>query len=264
MKENGFEIQKEQIIRDSITDVTIDWLTDEIRILPSITDEIRIVQWINAKFPKGKIFQSETDYGELRIVDGRKRAFKIGFNFHRTVLEVYLPQKQWRSIKITTVGGVVEVNDINTILCKCRISSGRARLSGQMEELNLRLVGSNISGDDLDIKQLNISSTSSKVDFTGSISELMSHSTGRGITIRSDIVPERIHSVSTGALVTVFIPDNDGFAFKFKKMSGSFKSDFPLTSDGSQLLYHNGGRIYNAEVRGGLFRLLKGENKGVR
>ena len=102
-----------------------------------------------------------------------------------------------------------------------------------MEELNLRLVGSNISGDGLDIRQLNISSTSSKVDLAGSISELMSHSTGRGITIRSDIVPERIHSVSTGALITVFIPDNDGFAFKFKKVSGSFKSDFHLHLTGA-------------------------------
>ncbi|MNY52892.1 hypothetical protein D3C86_1886070 [compost metagenome] len=56
----------------------------------------------------------------------------------------------------------------------------------------------------------------------------------------------------------VSIPENDGFEINVKKLSGSFKSDFPLVSDGKQLIYSNGKRTYSAEVRGGQFIIRKG------
>ena len=254
---SGFEVRKEQIIKDPISNISIDWLTDDICIFPSENDGIRIVQRTNDKFPDTKLFYSEKNQQDLLIIDGRKRTMKIGFNFYRTRLEVYLPQKQWNSLSISTTGGQVKVKDLNVLHCKCQITSGKADLSGRMEELDLRTVGSKITGDHLDVGQLNINSTSSKVEITGKFVEIESRLTGRGITISSEIAPERIRSVSTGAQVMVSIPDNDGFEFKFKKLSGSFKCDFPLVSDGKHLIYLNGKRKYSSEVRGGQFTLRK-------
>ncbi|WP_211750302.1 DUF4097 family beta strand repeat-containing protein [Paenibacillus sp. Marseille-Q4541] len=252
-----FEIRKEQTITDSITHFMIDWLSDDIRIFSTDLDDIRIVQKASSKFPEGRLFHTDIKSDELRIVDGRKETIKIGFLFHRSLLEVYLPVKVWNSVRITTVGGGVYFNDISAVNCKCRITSGRAEISGHFKDLDLGIVGSSVTGENLIVDKLHINSTSSKLELSGDFLEIDSHNKGRGMTVRSGVVPEKISSVGTGAKVIISIPNNDGFVFKFKKLSGNFKSDFPLISEGKQYTYLHARRCYSAEVRGGEFSLRK-------
>ena len=252
-----FEIRKEQTIHDSVSHLMIDWLSDDIRILPTELNDIRIVQKASNKFPESRLFNTDIRSDELRIVDGRKEAIRIGFQFRRTILEVYLPEKVWNSVNLTTVGGRVYFKEVSAMNCKCRFTSGRAELSGNIQELDLGIVGSSVIGEKLIVDKLHINSTSSKLELTGEFSDIDSSNKGRGMTIRSGIVPERIRCVGTGARVIISIPDNDGFIFKFKKVSGNFKSDFPLISEGKLYTYLQARRSYSAEVRGGEFFLRK-------
>lgn len=253
----GLEIRKEQTIKDSVTHFMIDWLSDDIRIFTTEQDDIQIIQKASNRCPEDRLFNTEIRSDELRIVDGRKETIRIGFQFHRTILEVYLPKKMWSSVSITMVGGRVFFKEVSAMNCKCRITSGRAKISGDIQELDLRIVGSSLTGEKLIVKKLHINSTSSKLELSGDFSEIDSSNKGKWMIIRSGIVPERICSVGTGAKVIVSIPDNDGFAFKFKKVSGNFKSDFPLISEGKQYTYLQERRNYSAEVRGGEFSLRK-------
>lgn len=254
---SGFEIRKEQTIHDSVTHLMIDWLSDDIRIFTAELDDIRIVQKASNKFPESRLFNTDTRSDELRIVDGRKETIRIGVQFHRTILEVYLPEKVWNSVNLTTVGGRVYFKEVSAMNCKCRITSGRAELSGNIQELDLGIVGSSVTGEKLIVDKLHVNSTSSKLELSGEFSEIDSSNKGRGMIIRSGIVPEKIRSVGTGAKVIISIPDNDGFVFKFKKVSGNFKSDFPLISEGKLYTYLQARRNYSAEVRGGEFSLRK-------
>lgn len=255
---SGMTIRKEMVVDGSISDISINWFVDSLWVLPSENDELRIVQKTTDKFPESKLFFAEKKHNELLIVDGRrKRAFKIGFNVYHTILEVYLPKKRWNSLTISITGGQVRVKDLNADYFKCHIISGRATLSGQIRELDLRLTGSNVTGDGLDVRQLRLQSVSSKTELSGIFNSIETRLVGNGALVTSDIIPERIHSVSTAARVTVSIPDNDGFQINVKKRSGSIKSDFPLMSDGKRLIYSSGKREYHAEVRGGQFILRK-------
>lgn len=254
---SDLSIQKDITIKEAIMNIMIDWLSDDIRILPTELTNIRIVQKASNKFPESRLFYTDIRSDELRIVDGRKEAIRIGFQFHRTILEIYLPEKVWNSVNLTTVGGRVYFKEVSAMNCKCRITSGRAELSGNVQELDLGIVGSSVSGENLIVNQLHINSTSSKLELTGEFTEIDSSNKGRGMAIWSRIAPERIRCVGTGARVIITIPDNDGFIFKFKKVSGHFKSDFPLLSEGKQYTYLQAKRSYSAEVRGGEFSLRK-------
>ncbi|MNM94858.1 hypothetical protein D3C81_1072770 [compost metagenome] len=254
---SGMTTRKELVFDGSISDLTIKWLADSLWILPSENDELRIVQKTTDKFPESKLFLAEKNHKELLIVDGRKQTFNIGFNVNHTILEAYLPRKRWNSLTITITGGQVSVKDLNADYCKCHITSGRANLSGQISELDLKLTGSNVTGDCLDVRELRLQSVSSKSEFSGMFNSIETRLIGNRAAITSDIIPERIHSVSTAAQVMVSIPDNDGFQINVKKRSGTIKSDFPLISDGKRLIYSSGKREYRAEVQGGQFTLCK-------
>ncbi|MFF2481855.1 DUF4097 family beta strand repeat-containing protein [Paenibacillus sp. NPDC058071] len=251
-------IQKQQRITETITDVSVDWLTGHVRILPSESNEIRIIQLTNGKLSEAKLFHVEVIGGRLSIVDGRKRAFKLGLHFSNTVLEVYLPKAQLKSLSLISSGGHLEIVNLNADRCKCNTTSGSVQLSGTIEELELHTVGSPVRGESITCHTLYIRAISSKIDLYGSYTELDAHTSGRGLMVRSSTMLTRIRSVSTAGPVVISIPENDGFTLRFKKVSGPYKSDFPLEKTQDVLVYKDGGSSFEAEVRGGSFTIQKG------
>jgi len=254
---SGLTDRKKVCYKDTISDISLDWITGDIHILQSENDEIKIVQITNEKFPEHHLFRHEVNNGKLYITDGRKKKIKIGFNIHRTNLEIYLPKRQLHAISIYCTGGNLNIDDLNAITCKCNITSGNAKLSGEMEELTIRATGCKITGEYLDIKKLHLKTTSTKIDFSGKFSEMNVNSTGRSIMVSSSTMLKKIKSISTAANVKVAIPENDGFSFHIKKLSGNFKSDFSLIIAKDSYVYKNSTNMFDAEVRGGFFTLGK-------
>lgn len=198
---------------------------------------------------------------ELLIADGRKRFLNIGFNMSRTTLEVYLPEKRLNSIIIKLTGGELSVAGLHAESCKCRITSGRANVSGELGELDLHITGSKVIGTSLNARQMCIRSTSSTAELNGKYQSIESRFTGGRAAINSLSVPEQIHSVSTSARITVSIPENDASTSMLKKTPGGIKSEFPLVSNGNHLTYAGGKREYTVKVWGGQFQLNR---KGLR
>ncbi|MMZ61950.1 hypothetical protein D1872_241280 [compost metagenome] len=250
-------VRKEQLIEDAVTAISLEWLTGEIRILTSETNHVRIIQYTSSRFSEKKLVEVELQAEKLRIVDGRRKHSRIGFNFHTTVLEVYLPKKKLHSFSMHGVGSHVFIQDLEAELSTFRLASSHATISGKYDDCGIHAVGTHFTVEDSAISRLNLHSISSKVEISGEISQMNINATGRAIRILSAVLPTEIQSVSTGASVTVAIPDHDGFVLEFKKVSGQFKSDFPISSQGSNYIYKNGGCSYRAEVRGGRFFLQK-------
>ncbi|WP_397538248.1 DUF4097 family beta strand repeat-containing protein [Rummeliibacillus pycnus] len=249
--------RKKVCYKDTISDISLDWITGDIHILQSENDEIKIVQITNEKFPEHHLFHHKVNSGKLYISDGRKKKIKIGFNINITNLEIHLPKRQLHSISIDCTGGNLIIDDLDAITCNCNITSGNAKFSGTMEELTIRATGCKITGEYLDIKKLHLKTTSTKIDFSGKFSEVNVNSTGRSIMVSSSTMLQKIKSISTAANVKVSIPENDGFSFHFKKLSGNFKSDFSLIMAKDSYVYKNGTSMFDAEVRGGFFTLCK-------
>ncbi|WP_048600990.1 DUF4097 family beta strand repeat-containing protein [Rubeoparvulum massiliense] len=257
MFNNQTILQRKQVISDEISDVVIDWMTGDIRLYQSENEKIEVVQHGDDNLPEHKLFRYKVNHGRLVITDGRKKILNLGVNLEKTALELYLPNKQFHAISITSTGGSIMVGDLNVDSCKCKLTSGNAKLSGRMVELDLQVIGSKITGNHLDIQKLTLQSTSSAIKLEGEISELNINSIGRNIDVRSTKMFQRIKSVSTGANVKIAIPENDGFTLQYKKVAGHLKSDFPLTSSGDIYTYKDGKSLFNAEVRGGGFTLCR-------
>lgn len=71
-------------------------------------------------------------------------------------------------------------------------------------------------------------------------------------------MPEKLHSVSTGAKAVVSIPDNEGFQIILKERSGALKSEFdltPLHGDNNNLIHKSGKSEFQMDIRGGAFHL---------
>lgn len=251
-------MQKQQRVAEPITDVSIDWLTGHVRILPSDSNETRIIQLTDGKLSEAKLFHVEVIGERLSIVDGRKRGFKLGLHVNKTILEVYLPEAELQTLTLTTSGGHLEIQKIDAAYCKCNTTSGSVKLSGTIKELELHTVGSSVTSESLTCKRLYLRAVSSKINLSGSYSELDAHTSGRGLSVRSSTMPARIRSLSTGAPVVVSIPENDGFTLRLKKVSGQYKSDYPLEKVRDALIYKDGSSSFEAEVRGGSFTIQRG------
>lgn len=240
------------------TDIMLDWLTGDLLIEPSDGDHIVITQFAELKFPESKLFQlQQVDAETLSIVDGRKSWVHIGFNWHKTVLKIQLPKMKFRLIAIRHVGGQITAKQLHTKEFRCSTTSSQAKLAGRMEQLTLHATASQVTGHELEIGELDLRAISSKVELTGQFLRMNTVATGRSVAIRSFIVPTQVNSISTGAKVTVTIPENDGFVLHLKKRSGRFQSDFPLHQKENTYTYLNGINTYHAEVRGGSCALRK-------
>ena len=84
-------------------------------------------------------------------------------------------------------------------------------------------------------------------------SDVELHVTGRRIQIHSTNMLHSLTSTSTGANVRVAVPENDGFTCYVKKRSGAFRNDFSFTHEKGKMVYKNGQRAFEIDIRGGRF-----------
>jgi hypothetical protein len=258
MKSSELTLCKSIDIDQSICDIQVNWLSGDIRVLPSVDELIHVMQYADAWFSKRRLMQVNIRGNTLSIADGRKRRALVGINTGRTALEIYLPARVFDTIFLNSTGGQLQLNPFQANRCRCNITSGHVDLAGRMEELELHAVASVVKGQHLSADRLILQSTSAKIDITGEFRHLQYTTTGRGLNLDCLKMPESLHSVSTGAKVVVSIPDNEGFEILLKKRSGILKSDFdltPLHGDSNYLIHKIGKSEFKIDIRGGAFLL---------
>lgn len=258
LKSSELAICKSIDIDQSIHDIQLNWLSGDIRVLPSVDELIHVIQYADAWFSKRKLMQVNIRGDTLSIVDGRKGGGLIGLNVGRTVLKIQLPTRVFNSILLNSTGGKLRLNRLLATRCQCKITSGHVDLSGRMEELELCAVASVVKVQHLIADKLNLQSSSAKIDISGEFRHLQYTTTGRGLNMDCLKMPESLHSVSTGSKVVVSIPDNEGFRILLKRRSGALKSEFDLTSlhgDSNCLIHKSGKCEFQVDIRGGAFHL---------
>ncbi|MEK3919279.1 MULTISPECIES: DUF4097 family beta strand repeat-containing protein [Paenibacillus] len=258
LKSSELAICKTIDIDQSIQDIQLNWLSGDIRVLPSVDELIHVMQYADACFSKRRLLQVNIRGDTLSIVDGRKRRGLVGINIGRTALEIQLPARVFDRILLNSTGGQLRLNRLLATRCQCKITSGSVDLSGRMEELELSAVASVVKAQHLSADKLNLQSSSAKIDILGEFRHLQINTTGRGLNMDCLKMPERLHSVSTGAKAVVSIPDNEGFQIILKERSGVFKSEFdltPLHEDSNDLIHKSGKSEFHVDIRGGAFHL---------
>ncbi|WP_338588340.1 DUF4097 family beta strand repeat-containing protein [Paenibacillus sp. Y5S-9] len=245
-------------IDQPIHDIQLNWLSGDIRVLPSVDEQIHVMQYADAWFSKRRLMQVNIRGDTLSIVDGRKRRGLIGINIGRTALEIHLPTRVFNHILLNSTGGQLRLNRLLATRCQCKITSGRVDLSGRMDELELCALASVVKGQHLSADKFNLQSHSAKIDISGEFSHLQITTIGRKLNMDCLKMPEKLHSVFTGAKAVVSIPDNEGFQIILKERSGALNSEFdltPLHGDSNNLIHKSGKSEFQVDIRGGAFHL---------
>ncbi|UOK62634.1 DUF4097 domain-containing protein [Paenibacillus sp. OVF10] len=168
LKSSELAICKTIDIDQSIQDIQLNWLSGDIRVLPSVDELIHVMQYADACFSKRRLLQVNIRGDTLSIVDGRKRRGLVGINIGRTALEIQLPARVFDRILLNSTGGQLRLNRLLATRCQCKITSGSVDLSGRMEELELSAVASVVKAQHLSADKLNLQSSSAKIDILGS------------------------------------------------------------------------------------------------
>ncbi|WP_405157792.1 DUF4097 family beta strand repeat-containing protein [Paenibacillus sp. FSL H8-0283] len=258
LKSSELAICKSIDIDQPIHDIQLNWLSGDIRVLPSVDELIHVMQYADVCFSKRRLMQVNIRGDTLSIVDGRKRRGLVGINIARTALEIQLPDRVFDRILLNSTGGQLRLNRLLATRCQCKITSGSVDLSGRMDELELCALASIVKGQHLSADKFNLQSSSAKIDISGEFRHLQYTTTGRGLNMDCLKMPESLHSVSTGSKVVVSIPDNEGFRILLKRRSGALKSEFdltPLHGDSNCLIHKSGKSEFQVDIRGGAFHL---------
>ncbi|MCM2990216.1 DUF4097 family beta strand repeat-containing protein [Bacillus safensis] len=244
-------------IEESVVELSLDWLLGEVRIHHHDHPYLIIRQTINQVFPKRYLLHHQVRDGQLVIQDGRKKIFSLGLHLYQTDVAIFLPKDQLQSMSIRCKGANLQAERLEVENVYCHLTSGKTRLSGEIKYLHVETVGGLISSRQLAAQTLSLHATSSKGELTGAFSDVDLHVTGRRVQLNSTSMLNSLKSISTGAYVKVAIPENDGFTCYVKKRSGAFRNDFSCDCKKENMVYKNGQRSFEVDIRGGQFLLNK-------
>lgn len=256
MKSNSHTIRKEWLVQDPVLSLSLEWMHGEVYLYRSTEQHVRIIQRASVHFPSKRCFTTRYHKGSLQIGDGRSKSFPIGIHFQRTSLAIGVPPSTLEQLYLRGVGTRFIVEDAQISHCECICTSGQLHISGDTQQLSLRMVGSHVQSQHLTAEHMNIKGISSRFQLAGQLSHIQANTTGRTLSIHSASMPQSINSIATGCNVNLRIPNpNEGFRLHYKHVGGTLQSEFPLQSNRDEHIYGNASASFHAQVRGGQFTL---------
>lgn len=291
-------VAKSESFSDKITDIDVDWISGEVRIKKSDSNKIKLIQKTPSNFSKKKLAKIKVDGNSLSIDDNSAKKFSIGINLPKpTILELYLPNKLYDKISLSTasadiystyikgngmeastVSGVIElsgnINKVNLDTtsgdidiakldskdAKFSSTSGKIQLSGKIDSLNLDTTSGDINLKDINNKSLICSTVSGQMNVSGTLSDIEAETTSGDAKITSNKMLSSLNFETTSADVDLSIPDNPGFTLNLDKLSGSLDSDFELNHHDDLYTYKNGTTNLYVSTTSGDLTIIKNKN----
>lgn len=289
---NIFGNESEHIVYEEEFDVTnikninLDWSSGRINIYKSDSDKIRVIQKSKYELKEDELVNIDYKNETISVKEGKKKIgfFFLGFGSISTSLDVYLPDKEFEEVYVKISSGRANVENLNLNKFKVKVSSGKIEISKvisqnieanvssgsiEMNDVKTSSLNSEVTSGKIEINNLNTNILkalvkSGKIDIDGSAKQMDLKATSGKILVDNNVLPESLDVKVTSGSIDVAIPENEGFEASYSVTSGSFKSDFDLYSNMSNLdkkngegKYKNGGNKFNFQVTSGKIRLEK-------
>lgn len=232
----------------------------------SENENIYIVEHAAAALPEDKQASIQVVDGVLRVGQGQRSSSGFvffGYGALQSDFEIYLPHKAYENVTIVTSSGDVDLDDNREFgHLYVKTTSGDVdlpRVSCALAEITTVSGDVELSGN---IEEANVQTISGEMELSGTIGRILLHTTSGDTDLRLDTVPENMDVETVSGDVRVYMPDNDGFTLRYKRVSGDLRSDFPLTTSfGSRSGYatYKNGELseYSMTTVSGDLRLLK-------
>jgi lia operon protein LiaG len=224
-------IERNETVEGFFTDIEIDCAASDVTVLPSPDGVCRVVSRLNQDVD----YSVSVDNGKLKVQYGPFEWYRhLGIHFLKKVyITVYLPEKQYQSLKLTlrsgdisvrdlqiekseieTISGDVKVNDWNGDLLDIETTSGDVLvLNSNVRTLAAKTVSGDIEMEDTLAKEkMTLSCTSGDIEFERIDAKTMELETTSG-DIEGTLLSVK-HFVADTTSGDIHIPDADSSAGK--------------------------------------------------
>lgn len=264
---------KEETITENVQDISIDWISGEIRYFKSNDSSVRVVQKSKEDFPGNKMFSLKTEGSKLIIQDKRGKVFFL--TPKGADLEIYLPEKEYNSIRNNTVSADIIADNVKANAITLNTVSGDIILSGSFGSANLDTTSGDIKADGCEASgKINVNTTSGTIEgvnmkadavkmnstsgdviLTGEINEIEANSVSGDVKVNTSTNLRSFESDSVSGNVELTVPQGNGFTLDFDKVSGDFSADFPITTQNGTYTYGDGAARFKVDTVSGDFKI---------
>lgn len=220
----------------------------------------------------------------LKITQGKSivGTFRWGFGVYSSDVEVLLPQRTWNEVRVITTSGEIAVDQelrariasfktasgdvrAEAICCEQLVletASGDLHLGGAASSVQANSVSGDLTLHDMTVRELNAESISGDMALRGVFAAIDAHSVSGDIRGQLAVPPERVIGQTVSGDITLVVPENEGFALEFSRVSGDISSDFPLepspAGKAGRTAYRDGARAnYSLKTISGDIRLRR-------
>ena len=211
-------------------------------------DNVYIVELSKSPLTEDKLANIQTMDTTLTIAQGQKYSagsLLFSYGMLSSDFEIYLPQRAWNRLKVTTASGDVELEkDLEVATLEIETTSG-----------------------DIEVPQLtagviHIQTVNGDLELSGSGCELDLGTVNGDLRLRLAAMPKTLNIETVNGDVNLYLPDNDGFSLEYHRVNGDVRSDFDLQTslndkNGIAVYLGGGDRQYKLTTVNGDLRIYR-------
>ena len=229
-------------------------------------DNIYIVELSKSELTEDKLAQIRTSSGILTVAQGQKySAGSVLFSYGmlQSDFEIYLPQRAWNTVTVTTSSGDVELEtDLEVATLTLHTVSGDA----ECPQIKCGVADIHTTSGDVTLTgnccEVHVQTVSGDFDFDGTADKLFAKSTSGDFTLHLRNMPRAMELNTVSGDTKLYLPDNDGFTLRYQRVSGDVRSDFNLKTSlndksGTAVYLEGGGRTYSMQTVSGDLRIYR-------
>lgn len=229
--EEGFVFNQTRADADLIEKIKIKWVAGDVNIVKYDGEEIKFSESSHSHLNEKTAMVSKVEGNELIIHFTKEKKHSLWGNLKKT-LNVSLP-KDLKVLFVSAVSANVFVNGLTVN----------------------EFVGDSVSGclkaENLDAKKMAFKTISGVVKLTGCFDMIKGNSISGRTEVISSVCPSRIWIETVSGLISVTVPENEGFTAQIERVSGTVRSDFDLRVNDKYMVYGDGNALFKLKTVSG-------------
>jgi len=211
-------------------------------------DNIYIVELSKSELTEDKLARILTQDDLLTVAQGQKySAGSLLFNYGMlsSDFEIYLPQRAWKHLKVTTGNGDVALEK-----------------GLEVATLELETVSGDLEVPEVNAGVIHVQSVNGDLELSGSVYDLQLGTVNGDLQIKLHNMPDHLSIETVNGDATLALPDNDGFSLAYTRVNGDIRSDFDLQTslnekNGVAVYLEGGSRRYGMNTVNGDLRIRR-------
>ena len=258
-----------------INSIEVSLTSDEVNVINTSDENIKVVQYSRRELDEDKYVNLVRDGDKLKISVPRQGIIYFGFGESVQKFNIYIPEKYNNKLSISHTSGKCNVDNLTLSELKLKMTSGKIvannikaddlyskltsgqiEIQGEFKNMDVEISSGKIVANNIKVDNLKSKVTSGKIEVQGEFKDIEVGVSSGKAEIESVNLPENLSVEVTSGKCELSLPENEGFNLKYKRTSGSIKTDFELenfdSSNRSGLAkYKAGGNEWYVKVTSG-------------